>query len=167
MTDRVSAEASTRRIDRIAAILLLLFAAFVVVEARILAQWNGSAPGPGFLPFWIGVLLACGAVALFVQTFLGGDAPRPALAESIEVLPDRATTIRLAIVVALTAAAALLTPVIGLVLASAAFMGATLAYLRPGRRRANLAAALITPIVVWLVFVRWLSVPLPAGPLGF
>ena len=167
MTDRVSAEVSTRRIDRIAAVVLLLFAAFVLVEARTLPQWSGSAPGPGFLPFWVGVLLACAAAAMFAGTFLVTDASRSPIAEPPEPLPDRVTAIRLSIVVGLTAAAAILALLVGLVLASAAFMGATLFYLRPAQPRANWIAALVTPVIVWLLFVRWLGVPLPAGPLGF
>jgi putative tricarboxylic transport membrane protein len=159
------AEASTRKADRIAAILFLLLAVFVIVEARALPQWDGNAPGPGFLPFWLGVLLACGAAAMLARTIAGGAARR--VTEAGELLPDRATAIRLAIVVGLTSAAAVLTLIIGLVLASAVFMAATLAYLRPAHRRTNWIAALMTPVVVWLLFIRWLGVPLPAGPLGF
>jgi putative tricarboxylic transport membrane protein len=141
--------------DRVSAILLLLFSAFVIVEARTLPYWTTDAPGPGFLPFWLGVLLACGAVALFKST------------AASQALPDRATAIRLTVVVALTAGASVLGLFIGLVLASGIFMGATLTYLRPGRARTNALTAVLTPVVVWLLFVRWLSVPLPTGPLGF
>jgi hypothetical protein len=51
--------------DRVSAALLLVFAAFVIVEARALPYWTGSAPGPGFVPFWLGVLLAFASVAMF------------------------------------------------------------------------------------------------------
>jgi hypothetical protein len=47
----------------------------------------------------------------------------------------------------------------GLVLLAARFMGA------PGCRRPAMLALGVT-IAAWVVFVRWLSVPLPAGPLG-
>jgi hypothetical protein len=145
------------RADRISATLLFLFSLFVIVEARALPYWTAHAPGPGFLPFWLGVLLACASAIMFARTPAG----------ILQPMPDRPTTIRLAVVIGLTACAAALTPIIGLVLASAVFMGATLAYLRPGRARANWTAALLTPLVVWLLFVRWLAVPLPAGPFGF
>jgi len=140
--------------DRVSAILLLAFSAVVVFEARTLPYWTTNAPGPGFLPLWLGVLLAGGAIALMM---------RPAS----QTLPDRATAIRLTVVVAFTTAAAALGLIIGLVLASGIFMGATLTYLRPGHARTNVFTALLTPVVVWLLFVRWLAVPLPAGPLGF
>jgi putative tricarboxylic transport membrane protein len=141
--------------DRVAATFLLAFAVFVIFEARSLPFWTANAPGPGFLPFWLGVLLALAAVVMLTARAVP------------QTLPDRSTTIRLAAIVGMTAAAAALGLVIGLVLASGVFMGATLAYLRPAHTRANLVATVLAPAVVWLVFVRWLSVPLPVGPLGF
>jgi putative tricarboxylic transport membrane protein len=146
---------ATARADRVSGALLLLFSLFVVVEARALPYWAANAPGPGFLPFWLGVLLACVSVWMFAR-------PAP-----LAPFPDRATTTRVATVVAFTAAAAVLSLVAGLALASGAFMGVTLAYLRPTHTRANWIAALLTPVVVWLLFVRWLAVPLPAGPFGY
>jgi putative tricarboxylic transport membrane protein len=147
--------------DRAASILLFLFAFFIASEARKLPYWTGTAPGPGFLPFWLGVLLAAAAALLFARTFA---ATRPRVPSG---LPDRHSAMRLVTVVGLSAAAAALSLVIGLVLAIGVFMVATLAYLRPGRARANWMIALLTPVAVWLLFVRWLAVPLPAGPFGF
>ena len=156
-----SAKATARHADRVAATLLLLFAIFVILESRALPYWTASAPGPGFLPFWLGALLAFASVALLARTV-----PARGI-ERAYAVPDRAATLRLAIVVALTIGAAALSLVAGLVLASGIFMGATLTYLRPGRTRANWTMAAVTAIVVWLLFVRWLAVPLPAGPFGF
>jgi hypothetical protein len=141
--------------DRVSATLLFLFSGFVIAEARALPYWTANAPGPGFVPFWLGVSLACTSAWMFA---------RPT---GLEALPDRQTTMRVATVVALTALAAVLSVFVGLVLASALFMGATLAFLRPHHARTNWVAALLTPIVVWLLFVRWLAVPLPLGPFGF
>jgi uncharacterized membrane protein len=158
---------ASAKADRVSAALLFLFAVFVMFAARALPYWTANAPGPGFVPFWLGVLLACASVWMFMRTIrVGGAEASPYVAES-QVLPDRATTIRVVTVVGLTAAAAGLTLVVGLVLASGMFMGATLAYLRPGHGRANVVATLLTPFVVWLLFVRWLGVPLPAGLVGF
>jgi putative tricarboxylic transport membrane protein len=152
---------TTAQADRVSAALLFLFSVFVIFEARTLPYWTANAPGPGFVPLWLGVLLACASVGMFANTL----AVQPS--DDKPWLPDRATTFRVAVVVAFTAAAAALALVVGLVVASSVFMGVTLAYLRPGHVRANLAAVLLTPIVIWLLFVRWLGVPLPAGPFGF
>ena len=155
------------RADRISATLLFLFSLFVIVEARALPYWTANSPGPGFLPFWLGVLLACASASMFARTLRAGRAEAPPDTLTLQPMPDRTDAVRLTIVVCLTAAAAALTLVIGLVLASAVFMGATLAYLRPRHARANWIAAVMTPVIVWLLFVRWLAVPLPAGLFGF
>jgi putative tricarboxylic transport membrane protein len=146
--------------DRVSAILLLFFSGLVILQSRALPYWTADSPGPGFLPFWLGVLLACASAALLARTFA------PVAVDRL-VFPNREAAFRLTIVVALTITTAALALVVGLVVASGVFMGVTLTYLRPGRARANWATALCTALVVWLLFVRWLAVPLPAGPLGF
>lgn len=143
--------------DRAAGIVLLLFAGFVIVQSRALAYWDGHAPGPGFLPFWLGVLLAAASAVVIGRSAAVPGAPP---------LADRASATRVAVVTGLTAAAVGLSLAIGLVLATGVFMLAALSYLRPGRLRANLVIGTLTPLVVWLLFVRWLGVPLPAGSLG-
>lgn len=167
---------ASAKADRVAAALLFLFSIFVVVEALALPYWTANAPGPGFVPFWLGALLACASIGVFARTIRSGVADLSAVASTKagappsiadSALTDRATTIRVATIVGLTAAAAALSLVVGLVLASGVFMAATLTYLRPAHARANGAAAVLTPIVVWLLFVRWLAVPLPAGLFGY
>ena len=160
------AKAPARQADRVAAVVLLLFSGFVILASRSLPYWVANAPGPGFLPFWLGALLACAAAGLLLRTTGAGHGR----GETVEVsggVPSRAATVRVVAVVGLTAAAAAGTLLLGMVLASGAFMGATLTYLRPGRSRANMTAALLTGFLVWLLFARWLAVPLPVGPFGF
>ena len=156
---------ASAKADRFSATLLFLFSVLVIVAALALPYWTANAPGPGFLPFWLGVLLAGASIGMFARTIAmgGGRTER----EDQSWLPDRVTTFRVATVVALTAGTAGLSLLAGVVVASGVFMGVTLAYLRPGHARANWVAAILTPIVVWLLFVRWLAVPLPAGPFGF
>lgn len=148
--------------DRLAAILLLLFGVFVSRESRELAYWTANAPGPGFLPFWLGVLLALSAAAILARaSAAAGARPHPGRA------PEAVAWGRVAALLGLTTAACAAGLVIGFVPAVGVFIGVTLTYLRPGAARANWTIASIAPAIVWLVFVRWLAVPLPAGPFGF
>lgn len=154
--------------DRVAAILLLAFGVFVSVQSRELAYWTGSAPGPGFLPFWLGVLLAVSSAAIATRRAARRTSSGSAVA--IDARSGSAAADgwrRVAALLALTTAAAVLGLVIGLVAASGIFIGLVLIYLRPGKARANWTIAAVAACVVWLVFVRWLAVPLPAGPFGF
>jgi putative tricarboxylic transport membrane protein len=156
---------ASARAERVSATLLFLFSVLVIFGALALPYWTANAPGPGYVPFWLGVMLAGASIGMFARTIAMGSGQTHRDAQPW--LPDRATTFRVATVVALTAGAAALSLVAGLVVASGVFMGVTLAYLRRGHPRGNVVAAILTPIVVWLLFVRWLAVPLPAGLFGY
>jgi putative tricarboxylic transport membrane protein len=160
--------------DRIAAVLLLLFGVGVMAEARALPSWTGNSPGPGFLPFWLGLLLVCAAAVMLIGSFArakpllhSAGSPESPPESDEGWRPERRDVVRVAIVVGMTAGTAVLSLAIGMVIASGLFMAAALTYLRPGHARANSIMALATPPVIWLLFVRWLGVPLPSGPLGF
>jgi len=46
------------RLDRIGSIVGLLLAVVVIWQSALIPMGNLSKPGPGFLPFWSGVILA-------------------------------------------------------------------------------------------------------------
>jgi putative tricarboxylic transport membrane protein len=150
-----------RHADRAAAGLLLLFGVFTIAQAARLPYRSDLAPGPGFVPLWLGVALAVSAAALLAGTF-----ERPTHAASPE-WPAGRDLASLAVVTLSAVAAALSVAVIGLPLASGAYMLAVLFFLQPSRRWLNGSLAIATPVVVWFVFVRWLAVPLPLSRLGF
>lgn len=133
--------------NRAAAAALCALGLFVVWRARGLPYWIDRAPGPGFLPLWLGVLLAVCAAAEAVRT--RGRESRP-------LFTPRAGALAL-----VTAGAVALVPLVGLVLAAAALTAGASWLLDPRRHTANALATIATPLVVWLVFVRWLGVPLP------
>jgi putative tricarboxylic transport membrane protein len=146
--------------DRVAAAVLLGVGAFVAVYARTLPYWHDYAPGPGFFPFWLGVLLACAAVVELAPTIVFR---RPASERG----GDPQLTRRSWALAALSVGAALLIAPLGLILATALFVAAASWTLDPSRRIVVVFATLLIPACVWLVFVAWLNVPLPRGPLGF
>lgn len=137
--------------DRWTALALAAFGIFITGQAWRLPYWLDRSPGPGFVPLWLGLLLTICAALVFVR----GRTPR---AESGEALPNRTNAIALA---AITTVAAAAVPLTGLVAATAILTAAAGWKLEPRRPMAISAAALATPFLVWLVFVRWLGVPLP------
>jgi putative tricarboxylic transport membrane protein len=137
--------------DRAAALALAAFGLFIAGQAWRLPYWLDRSPGPGFVPLWLGLLLTTCAGWIVAR-------PRAAPRETAESLADRSNTIALA---AMTAIAAALVPVIGLVAATAALTAAAGWRLDRGRPHAIAAATLATPVFVWLIFVRWLGIPLP------
>lgn len=153
-----------KQADRIAGAALLVLAVFVMLQASGLPYWQQESPGPGFLPFWLGALTGVAALALAGRTLrsevaVGSGATR--------VFPVSHIRRRLAVLATLALAAALAAKPLGVPLMSGVYMAAFLFYLSPRRRAANAALAVLTPFVIWLLFVRWLKVPLPAGPFRF
>jgi putative tricarboxylic transport membrane protein len=138
--------------DRAAALALTAFGLFITGHAWRLPYWTDRSPGPGFVPLWLGILLTICAGWVFVR------ARAPAPREPEERLTGRSDPIALAIMTTLAAA---IVPLVGLVAATAALTAAAAWRLDPRRPLAIAAATLATPVLVWLIFVRWLGVPLP------
>jgi putative tricarboxylic transport membrane protein len=137
--------------DRWAALGLALFGLFITGQAWRLPYWLDRSPGPGFVPLWLGIVLTISAGVVFVRARTSRDEPG-------ETLPDRSNAIALA---AITTVVAVAVPVTGLIAATGALTAAAAWKLDPRRRVAIGAATLATPLLVWLIFVRWLGVPLP------
>ncbi len=61
----------------------------------------------------------------------------------------------------------MIVPFTGLILATVIFVAAASWTLEPTRKLTNALSTILIPLAVWLIFVAWLGVPLPRGPLGF
>jgi hypothetical protein len=129
-----------------------------------LTYWEGFAPGSGFLPMWLGIVLAALVALLLAKEGLriAAASPAPAPAPSVPGRHRRIAAIMLGLAVC---AAAL--EFIGFVAAVGGYLLYLLAYVE---RRGAAQTALIaggTTAILYLLFHTWLGVPLPAGPWGF
>jgi hypothetical protein len=150
-----------RSADRIAgAALLALAVAFSVGALKHYAYWGENGPGPAFLPFWLGLVMAVLATALLVGAIRSHD-PGPAW------LPRGDGLRRLALVLGVTVAFVALLNVIGMTIGTVLFLVILLRLLDRQPWPLTIAVALAVAALNYLVFARWLHVPLPASPLGF
>jgi putative tricarboxylic transport membrane protein len=150
-----------RSADRTAGAVLLVFAlAFGAAALKQYAFWAPTGPGPAFLPFWLGVVMALLATMLLVGALRTQDA-------GADWLPNREGLRRLAIVVGVTVAFVALLNVTGMVLGTLLFLIVLMRLLDRCAWPLTLAVALATAAFIYLVFARWLRVPLPVGWLGF
>lgn len=144
--------------ERILAALFGLFGLFFAVKARDLTYMTEFAPGAGFLPFWLGVLLVALVAGFLLTTRAAGPAG------------DGATPLDRRKVAAVSMGLVACIAVIGW-LGFAASIAAYLLYLlRAVERRGwglSAGVALGTTLGLYLVFQAWLKVPLPRGPWGF
>jgi hypothetical protein len=145
-----------RSADRITAGLLLAFAvAFSVGALKNYSWWGSGGPGSAFLPFWLGLVMSGLALMLLLRK------------SSIESdwLPRGEGLRDLLVVLAATVAFVALLRVTGMIIGTALYLLFLVRYLGRHPWWLTLGVALATAGFNWLVFVRWLRVPMPEGML--
>lgn len=150
-----------RRADRIAgAALLALAVAFSAGALKHYAYWGPNGPGPAFLPFWLGAVMAVLAAMLLLGALRSRDAGEA-------WLPTGAGLRRLAIVLGLTTALVALLGILGMVLGTVLFLIALMRLLDRIAWPTTLIVALAVAGLNFMVFSFWLKVPMPVGVFGF
>ena len=148
-----------RSADRVTAALLLAFAvAFSVGALKQYQWWGPGGPGPAFLPFWLGLVMAFLALGMLIRSLRQrhtGDAWLP----RGEGLRD------MLVVLGVTVAFVALLRVTGMVLGTAIYLVVLVRYLGRHPWWLTLLVAAAAAGFNWLVFVRWLRVPMPEGML--
>jgi putative tricarboxylic transport membrane protein len=146
-----------RRYYQVAGLLALALAVYVIVESRTgLNYYTEYGPGPGFLPFWCGVLLTgLSAAWLFQVSFRAVEAPPEGFA------PPRAALIRLVSVMGALLAFALLMGVVGFQLAMLGFLWFLLLRVGGQKHLTAFVLALAGSAAFTYLFRSRLDVPLP------
>ena len=148
-----------RSADRITAALLLAFAVAFSVGALKQYQWWGSGgPGPAFLPFWLGLVMAALALGVLIRSVREKNPGAPWFPRG-EGLRD------ILVVLGVTTLFVALMNVLGMVIGTAIYLGVLVAYLGRHRWWVTIGVALAAAFFNWLVFVHWLHVPFPEGML--
>jgi putative tricarboxylic transport membrane protein len=146
---------------QVAALALLATFVLFAFESFKLSLRDALGPGPGFFPFWLGVLGAALAVVLLIQLHLG----RVDMAGEVLVF-DRAGTRSVAVVLVGLIAATALLDVVGFRLAMLLLITFVLVVLGARNRVAIAICAGAGSFGVYHVFFDLLKVPLPVGVFG-
>jgi putative tricarboxylic transport membrane protein len=142
--------------DLVSGAFWLAVALFAVVHGHALKLGTLGRPGPGFFPFWGGVLLAVLSILLLAGTLRArGSAPVPALG----------STKLLVVIVALLGYVALL-ETLGFAIVTFLFL-AVLLRLEGRGWGASVLTAVLGTAGAFALFQLWLKTQLPTGPLGF
>ena len=148
-----------RNADRVTATLLLVFSVAFAAGALQQYQWWGSGgPGPAFMPFWLGLVMAALALGMLIRS-LKDKNPGAAWFPRGEGLRD------ILVVLGVTTLFIALLNVLGMVIGSAIYLGVLIAYLGRHRWWVTISVAAAAAFFNWLVFVHWLHVPFPEGML--
>ena len=151
-----------RRGWQVAAWTLLGICLLFSYESFQLSLSDTLGPGPGFFPFWLGVLGAVLAVGLLVQLHLNRLDVGAAALEF-----DRAGVRSVILVVVALAAGSALLEIVGFRVSMFLLLGYLLLILGVRSRLAIAVFAALGSFGVFHVFFHLLRVPLPMGILGF
>ena len=146
-----------RSADRVTAVLLFaLSVAFVAGALKYYSWWGSGGPGSAFLPFWLGLVMGCLALGMLVKSLK--DPNRGA-----SWLPRGEGLRDMLVVLGITSAFVAFLNVTGMVIGTAIYLLILVRYLGRHPWWTTVTIALAAATFNWLVFVRWLRVPMPEG----
>jgi putative tricarboxylic transport membrane protein len=119
-------------------------------------------PGPGFFPFWLGLIGAVLSLVLLAQSWRGRSVGDGAEGR----WPDRSGALRAAVLLGGLVLSALLLSPAGFRLTALVVTAALLVGLGVRRPVVIAVFALASSFGLFHVFYHWLKVPLPVGPFG-
>lgn len=151
-----------RRGWQVACVCLLGIFLAALVTSLGYSLTDALGPGPGFFPFWLSVIGAALAVAIFIEATRGRLVPDAA----VRIVLDRKAGLQAAgVLLGLTIAAAVFEP-LGFRLTMLAFIALLLVTLGARSPVAITLTSVAGSFGVFHVFFYWLKVPLPIGAFG-
>jgi len=151
-----------RRADRVFGFICLGLSIWLILESRNYDYMTTFTPGPGFHPFWLGVLLAVLSACLLGDTFRRRGAGEDGGAG----LLGKGALLRAGSILLITAGLAFFMTRIGFVPASFLFVTLTLAVMEQYSIFKSVACGALLSAAIALIFRYWLNVDLPRGWLG-
>lgn len=148
--------------DRWFAFICLGLSFWLLMESFQLDYKSGFTPGPGFEPFWLGVALAVLSVFLLIETFTRNYSEK----ERKPRLPARAGLVRVGAIILILLGFAALMNIVGFPATVFLFVTAVLLLLEGDSFPKSLAYGVLFTGGIYVVFVYWMQLDLPAGFLG-
>lgn len=137
------------------AVFMTVLAVAIIAGTTTLRMWDGVTPGARFFPMGLALIALALSLALLAAQRQGADPAEP-------TLPDRVGAVRVGATAAALVGFGLCVPVIGMVPAVALFMLVLLLAVQRARVAPSLLATGIVTLGIEVIFVRGLSIPLPA-----
>lgn len=151
-----------RALEVIAALLAFAFGASIVLGAlEYNVGWGERGPEPGYFPFWMGVVVVVGALGALLKAV---SSSRPADL-SVAINADQARRIAVFLLPMLGFLIVTIIFKLGLYVGMVVYLLTVMLWQGPYRLPAAVAVSFGTAVFVFLMFERWLKVPLMKGPL--
>ena len=159
---------STRTMELAVALILFGIGALVVFDSvRLGASWGDDGPQSGYFPFYIGLLLCISSIATAAQVAIAEWKRRDRFRGAIEERQRQFVawrSLRLVLSVLLPAAVYVLAiQLIGIYVASAAYIAVFMRWMGKYPWPKSAAVGLVVSIALFLMFEVWFKVPLYKG----
>ena len=149
-----------KKLDFIGSVFWLIVGLIICEESWRMKLGQFHNPGPGFLPFGAGLILAGGALAVLVKTLRSGPGQDRAFWTDRRRWPKVFLTLGCILVYGV------LLESLGFLLTTFLSMGFLFRVIDPQRWRTVLMGAFFSAVGAYLIFQTWLQVELPKGFLG-
>jgi len=151
-----------RKADRIFGVIGLGLSLWCYLESRKFHYMTDFTPGPGFMPFWVGVILALLSCYLIFDSFKreGGNK------DDKSVLPNKHALIRVGTIILLLFGVRFSMNFLGFPLTLVLFTTAILLILERYSILKSVGYGIAYAAVTWFVFQYILSMGFPKGFLG-
>ena len=140
----------------------MLFSIYLVEESWRMPPSATFGPGAGFLPLWLGVLLALLSILLIVNAFR-----RPVVPAMKPIFPSGRTLLRLGAVIAGLTVYILTLEVLGFLVGTGLLTAYLLGFVEREKWYTTILVAALNSAGLYLVFQVLLGVNLPANRFGF
>ena len=148
--------------DRVFSIICMGLSLWLIIESLQFDYLSEFGPGPGFEPFWLGILLAILSVALLINTFRRKDDSE---AEKSH-LPGWKALGRVGLIMLITAGFALSLNTLGFVVTVFLFVALILFVLEDVGILKSMFYGIMFSGSVFLIFSYWMEINFPKGFLG-
>jgi putative tricarboxylic transport membrane protein len=151
-----------RRADQVTGIIVLIFSSVLMEGSRRLPPSATFGPGAGFLPFWLGALLALLSILLIVNAFR-----RPVVSATKRIFPSGRVLLTLGAAIAGLAVYILTLEILGFLVGTGLLTAFLLGFVGREKWYTTILVAVLNAAGLYLVFQVLLGVNLPANRFGF
>ena len=148
------------RADRFIGILFLIFGGYLVFRSREFPYWQDFGPGPGYFPFWLGMIMVALSAYLLVRVFFFSQEK-----EEKDIGLQRGILYPLTVLLIMFVCFFLM-QYLGFVVPVLLFILILMEFLEKGKRKLHVGITILTGFILYFVFAYWMGIPFPTGILG-
>ena len=150
------------RADRIGGMFWLCFAVLFIIQSYHLGLGTLHKPGPGFLFFWVNIVLGIMSLVVLIRAWVGkkGEGPQSAIFGTQNVSKIIFVLISLFLYV-------LLMETVGFIPVTFFFFIYLLGIIEKKKWYYTLLVSIVVTVISYLIFETWLQSQLPKGLLQF